>query len=460
MMTDTVLIPSPIWGFPTSKGPKPARPASDPRRELRMGGAIIAAFLIFGVGWAAIAPLNSAVEAHGVVKVSGERQKVQTLHEGIISQLNVHEGQLVHRGDVLVQFATADALASERALAAQAIGLQAQVARFQAQQVGATTITSPAAFAAYTDGDRVLADRALQLETETLAAVNRAHGAEQAVLRQKAAQIRDQIGGNAAHGVASERQRALLGQEVDSISSLARQGYASKNRLLEIQRQAADLDGTIGTIDADTARLRTAIGETRLQSVQSDSDRLQAATDRLRDAQTQLQSALPQWATARDQLARTQVRAPVTGMVVGLDVHTVGGVAANGQTLMEIVPAATALTIEAKVAPNEINQLHVGQAARLRVTALHGRNVPQLAGRITRLSADSFTDEKTGVSYYLMNVEVPQTELARLRKAEGDAGRLRPGNPMEVMVTLHARSALSYWLEPMTQTLGDAMHGQ
>lgn len=180
---------------------------------------------------------------------------------------------------------------------------------------------------------------------------------------------------------------------------------------------------------------------------------MQATTTRLREAFTELQTLLPQWAGARAQVARTQVRAPVSGTVVGLQVHSTGVVTAPGMTLMDIVPDDRSLTIEARVPVTEVNQLHAGQAARLRMVALHGRDVPVLDGVVSRVSADSFVDERTGQSFYTMNVGVTAAELARLRRSKGQVGVLRPGNPVQVMVTLRPRSALSYWYEPLTQTL-------
>lgn len=429
-----------------------SRSNDDPTRELRLAGTVIAAFLAVGIGWAAFAPLDSAVAAQGTVKVSGERRKLQTMDEGSISALHVAEGAHVSAGQLLVEFAATDARANERALASRVIGLQAEIAALQAENAGGA-VKRPAAFSAYVGDDKVEGDRALASAALQLHARRAAGDAQRAVLAQRVVQVGDQLDGYRVRRSSTDMQRQLLRSELAGIQSLAAKGYASKNRVLEMQRNVADLDGSAGALESESARLRSAAGETRLQINQTRSDEMQATTTRLREAFTELQTLLPQWAGARAQVARTQVRAPVSGTVVGLQVHSTGVVTAPGMTLMDIVPDDRSLTIEARVPVTEVNQLHAGQAARLRMVALHGRDVPVLDGVVSRVSADSFVDERTGQSFYTMNVGVTAAELARLRRSKGQVGVLRPGNPVQVMVTLRPRSALSYWYEPLTQTL-------
>lgn len=436
------------------------RRLSDPSRELRIGLAVVGVFLTLGVGWAAFAPLDSAVSVQGTVKVSGDRQKVQTLREGVISGIRVSEGATVAAGQVLVEFANADAMATERTLATRAIGLQAEIARLQAQSLGKTSLDVPETFARLTGENRVIADQAMALERSQLAAHSSVRSTESAVLSQRVAQIGDQMQGFAARRRATQIARMLLEKQIGEARALAAEGYASKNRVLELERSAADLDGSIGSLASEDARLRNSEGEARLQVVLSRGEELRTAADRMREAQADLQSALPQWAAAREQLARTQLRAPVAGVVVGLAVHTIGGVAPAGQTLMEVVPLDRSLVIEGQVRSSDVNQLRVGQEARLHITALHGRSVPQLKGKVSRVSADSFVDERTGMPFYTVSISVPGSELQRLVDSQGPAGKLRPGNPVQAMITLRSRSALEYWLEPLTSAFSGSLHEQ
>jgi len=442
------------FGGTASKAP------SSPHRELRTGGIIIGAFLAIGIGWASFAPLDSAVVAPATVKISGERQKVQVLHEGVISAINATEGATVRAGQILVEFAGADAKSNERSLATRAIGLQAEVARLEAQRLGQDVIAVPESFASLGPADKQVAARAMELEKAQLKAQTAVRSTESAVLVQRVAQIDDQMAGFSVRRQSTEQQRALMEKQLANIRALASQGYAAKNRLYDLERAAAELDGTIGSLGTENARLRNSAGEARLQMALSRGEELKTAADQLRQAQNDLQSLLPQWAAAREQLARTQVRAPVSGTVVGLAVHTVGGVAPSGQTLMEIVPFDRSLTVEGQVKATDVNQLRKGQAARLRIVALHGRAIPELQGAVTRVSADSFVDERSGQSFYTVSVSVPPSELRRLVDAAGPAGRLRPGNPVQIIVTLRPRSALEYWLEPLTQTFSNSLHEQ
>jgi HlyD family secretion protein len=431
-----------------------------PRGEIIAGASVIGVFALATAIWAGVVPLDAAVIASGTVKVVGERQKVQAIGEGIVSAIRVADGDHVVAGQSLVEFAAPDVVASERAFASRVISLQAEIAGLEADQRGATTITAPAAFALYQGADAQLAKDALATETAMLSRRQASAWASRSVLSQRVGQVHDQLAGAGSQRSALQKQRDLLDQEVNSIRALAAKGYASRNRLLETERSAAELDGTSGNMASETARLRSTEAEARLQIIQQDNEREQASVTRLRDARAELAPLEPQWEAARAQVRRMQLRAPATGSVVGLAIHTVGGVAERGQTLLEIVPDERALAIDAQVPAKDGNELAVGKSALLRLTGLHGRNVPQLHGMVTTVAADAQIDEKTGQSYYAIKVRAEPAELARLAKAVGQTNVLRPGNPVQVVIKTRARSALQYWLDPLTQTMGASLHEQ
>ncbi len=426
------------------------REVDDARVEIVAGAAVTALFLVCFVGWAAVAPLDAAASAPGIVKVSGERKSIQSLAGGIISALAVSEGSRVRAGQVLVRFSGSEALAEERSLAGRVIGLQAEVARLEAQRMGAAEITPPAEFAALDDKDREDAALVLAGEQRQLNAINAVAGARRATLRQRIAQIGNQISGYHLRSSSIDRQRALTEQELSGVESLAAKGYATQTRVLALKRSAAALDGDSGSVRSEASGLRDAIGEAQMQILQVDNDLAEETAKDMRDARSQLETALPQWQAAKEKLAQTDLRAPVSGQVVGLTMHTLGGVAAPGQVLMEIVPSDRSLTIDAEISVADANEIVVGQEARVRVTNLHGRQIPMLKGRITRVSADSIVDARTGRAYYSASVQVPPRELAALSRAAGVAA-IRPGTPVDVQVSLRARSALGYWLEPLGQ---------
>ena len=194
-------------------------------------------------------------------------------------------------------------------------------------------------------------------------------------------------------------------------------------------------------------------GENRLKALEAEKAYRERAASELRDVEFSLSEIAPKYRAAKDQLARLEIRAPATGIVVGLSVFTVGGVIAPGQKLMDIVPDHAGLVIEARISPEDIDDLKVGQDAQIRFNSLHERDLPIMDGRITRLSADSFQDEKTGQSFYTGEITVPSKELDIIRSRRGEDFNLKAGMPVQVLVPLRARTALQYALEPLTQSL-------
>jgi len=432
--------------------------AGDASAEWRWGGGVVIGLLIVAGAWAGFARLDSAVSAPGAVKVAGDRRAIQSLEGGVISSLDVVEGQKVAKGQVLVQFATSLALAQERSLAVRVIGLQAQIARLDAESAGASAIAVPAAFAGLMGQDRAEADRALAMARSEMLVNAAADQNQAALLGQRAREIGDQIAGHAQRKIASVRQIDLSRQELDGIQALAAKGYASKNRVLALQRTVAALEGDAGGEQAEMARLHSSTLETRLQLIQLRGDKAAQRAQDLRAAQTELQSLLPQWHAAAEALARTQLRAPVAGTVMGLSVRGAGAVAGPGQRLMDIVPRDRSLVVDAQIGVGDVNDLAPGMGVDIRVTGLHGRNNPILHGTLSRLSADSFSDEKTGRAFYTASFRVPASELRKLESAASLRGSIRPGTPVVVQVPLHQRTALQYWFEPLTEALTGALH--
>jgi HlyD family secretion protein len=206
--------------------------------------------------------------------------------------------------------------------------------------------------------------------------------------------------------------------------------------------------GQTATLAASAASARQEIGEKRIQALTLDSQYAQQVSEQLRSVEATLDDVLPRYRAAKEQLDKTQIRATASGQVVGLDVFTVGGVIGAGQKLMEIVPDAAPLVVQAQVSPNDADDLYVGQETEIRIPALHERDIPVLEGKITRLSADSFTDERTGIRYYTATVTVPVAEIEEIRKIKGSADGIKPGLPVEVLVPLRKRTLFQYLVEP------------
>jgi len=220
-----------------------------------------------------------------------------------------------------------------------------------------------------------------------------------------------------------------------------------------LERALAQLQGQRATRVANIASSKEKIGETRLENVTTNKTSQEDIAKQTRDVDFQLNDALPKLQAAQDQLSRTQIRAPATGSVVGLTVFTVGGVVAPGQKILDVVPAKVGLVLEANVSPNDADDLKVGQTTQVKFTGMHERSLPKLSGKLTRVSADSFVDEKTGQSYFTAEVTVPNSEIDIIRQERGADFDLKPGMPAQILVPLKKRTALQYLFEPLTDAM-------
>jgi HlyD family secretion protein len=449
-MSNAIIPGRTHYPVPTSA---PVETHDDGRREIMAGWIIAAAFFVLFLGWATFARLDQAAYAQGEVTVEGHRQSVQHKEGGIISALYVKEGQKVREGDVLIALAGTEVKAQEASLAAQVYGLKAEQARLRAEQFGAATITWPAEFAALKGDDLVAAQNAQQVQQTQFETRAAALASQKRVLAQKAAELKQQVGGYQRQIEASDEQNRLIGEELKGVKQLAAEGFAPQTRVRSLERNQAELSGQRGQYAAGIAQAQEQIGETQLQALQLDKQHADDVATRLRDVEFQLNDAEPKLRAAQDALAREQVRAPASGQVVGLSVFTVGGVIAPGQKLMDIVPTNAGLVIETRVNPQDADDIHVGQEVEVKFPSLHDRSLPVLKGTLTKLSADSFVDEKTGQRYFTAEATVPEATLERLKLAEHGQFQLKPGLPAQALIPLRKRTALQYMTQPLTEAI-------
>lgn len=425
--------------------------ASSAKREIRSGMWIAAGFFGLLLGGAALIPLDAGAVAQGIVAVSGSRQLVQHREGGILAKLDVVEGQLVTQGQQLAIISQSSLTAEERSLAGEVITLIAQRERLKAQLAGRSTFGTPPEFLNLSKDDQILADEAMLGQRQVLRAQQDALGSQRSVLGQRASQSQSMISSSEYQAKANREQRRLIGEELAGMKELEGRGFVAKNRIRELERTAAELDGQYGALTSDMSRSRQAIGETKMQSVSIGSQMIADSAQQLRDVQVRLAELQPRLAAAREQLARATVRAPTAGHVVDLKVHTLGGVIAPGETLMQVVPDHRELVIQAKMSPLDADSVHVGMISQIRFSSLHDRNLPALDGKVSKLSADALEDERTGAHYFTIEVVVPASELDKIRSAHGESA-IRAGIPAEVMIPLKKRSALSYLLDPLLST--------
>lgn len=428
------------------------------RRTARRGWIVVGLFFGAFLGFAAWAPMDAAVSAEGIVKVSGERQTVQHRIGGTIAKLNVREGQTVHAGDILIELAGAEVEANERSLAAQVIDLYAERARLQAEIAGAATIERPMEFATLSPEDRAMADEAMHLQERQLASNRAAISSQKQVISQQAGQLSDKISGLGRQMAANQQEDKSYGDQLQGMRELAAQGYASINRVRELERARQATTGDFARLDADRASTRTQIGEMRFRQISLESDSRRQASDDLRKVMDNLNSIYPKWLDAKQQAEGIRIRAPVTGQVVGLTVFTVGGVIAPGEKLMSIVPSGANLIVEAHVKPEDADDIEEGQKAELKFPSFHDRNMPVTEGKVSRVSADALSDEKTGTRYYTADVTVAGSDIAKIRKLRPTGSGLKPGLPVAVIVPLRKRSLLQYLVEPLDQAFWRSGH--
>jgi HlyD family secretion protein len=423
-------------------------------REGRLGLWIIVLFFgVFGL-WAALAPLDAGVVAVGEVKVAGNRQVVQHPAGGVISRVAVAEGSRVRANEILIELSSVELSAQERALASQAIELEASRARLIAESTGTSDLTRPQAWATMPPEYEELAAAVFARQQQELQARNDSIGAQQAVLLQRQRQSSARIEGYEAQIAAIETQTRLVGEELEGLRALAAEGYAAPVRVRAVERSEAELAGRRAEIAGMIEQTREGIGEARLQGLSIREDRARTLAEEMRNTETQLASVLPQLQAVRVQLERTRVRAPAAGVVVGLAFFNVGAVVGPGEHILELVPDEQDMILEVRVRPMDADNVRRGLMTHVRVAAFEGRQLPQVRGSVERISADSFEDDRSGERYFNVEVKVSQEEMRRISQASGrEELVLSPGLPVEVVIPLRQRTALEYLLEPLQQTI-------
>ena len=425
------------------------RSSGNARPYILLGLAIVLV-MFGGLGaWAAIAELSGAVIGTGVVAVSSKRQTVQHLEGGIVSELLVRDHDTVDAGQLLIRLDDTRAQATLGIIDGRLDLRHAQGARLRAERDGFDDVVVPEALA-----DRMAEPGVSEIvegEIELFKAQRLALDGEIEILTQRITQLGDQTRGIEAQRAAKERQVELITEEHAGLEQLFRQGYAPRTRVLELERAAERLRGEVGEHIAEIAAIGTQTGETRLQIIQLSRAFAEQAVQRLSEVQAQIFDLEQRRAAALDELKRLDIRAPADGAVVGLNVHTLGGVISPGQPLMDVVPEEDELVVEARIAPQDIDKLAFGLDAVVRLSAFNMRTTPELNGTVHSVSADRLLDANSGLPYYLVSVRIPEAELARL-----EGLTLVPGMPAEVFINTGERTALSYLVKPLTDSLAHA----
>jgi HlyD family secretion protein len=426
---------------------KAQSPAQRSIRSHLLGGLAVVALLAGGVGGlAATTELSGAVIAPGSLVVDSNVKKVQHPTGGVVGELRARDGDKVKAGDIVVRLDETITQANLAIVVKSLNELQSRLARLEAERDNVDTIVFPAELLARA-GDPELA-RSMTGERNLFEFRKSARAGQKAQLRERIAQLKEEIQGLTGQVAAKKRETELIGQELEGVRDLWRKNLVQIQRVTALERDAARLEGERGQLIASTAQAKGKISEIELQILQIDQDLRSEVAKDLREVQGKIAELVERKVAAEDQLKRIDIRAPQNGMVHQSTVHTVGGVITPGEAIMLIVPEADALTVEAKLAPQDIDQVRAGQTAALRFSAFSQRTTPELDGVVSRVSADLTTDQRTGAAYYVVRITLSDREIARL-----EGLRLVPGMPVEAFIRTGERTVLSYVMKPFTDQI-------
>lgn len=431
----------------------PGTPLRAARGALAFGlVTVLAGFGGFGT-WAAMAHLQSAAVAVGEVTVDSYRKTVQHLKGGIIGELLVRDGDHVAADDVLLrlddtQLRTADEILSNRlneSLARQA--------RLAAERDDAEKIAFPEEL--LQRSRQPLVAEAMTGQLNIFNARRHLLDGQIAVLRQRNEQFVEEVTALDAQQRAMLRQLNLIAEEIGTVEYLLRSGLGQKPRLLSLKREEARLEGERGEHLAQMARIRQSISGTELEIMTLRNRRLDEVAGDLREADTMIHETRERLLENQDALRRTVLRAPQSGVVVNMRFHTPGGVVGPGEAILELVPRDDRLVVLARIRPDDIDSVHPGLRAEIRLTAFKQRITPMVDGEVETVSADRLNDPRTGETYYLARVQLDPRSLSQATTAP-----LYPGMPAEVLVLTGARTALDYLLSPIANALPRAWREQ
>lgn len=400
--------------------------------------------------WAALAPLDQGVASQGMVVVTGNRKAVQPLVGGKISELLVRDGDSVKTGQVLVRMDSTQAKSQLDVARGQWFSAAAVEARLTAERLGRTAIEFPIALTQ--EKSDLRATRAMVLQTQLFATRQRSLESDLNVLRETIRGFEAQLQGLNESSAARREQMRLLHEEIERQRELVKEGYLPRNRLSEQERQMAAILGAIAEDAGNVGRTRQQIAELRARMLSREQDLRKEVESQLTDVQKESTALASRLQALEFELANTEIRSPVDGVVVGLAVHTVGGVVAAGSPMMEVVPADEPLRIEAQIAPHLIDKVHAGLAVDILFPAFQQATTPHVSGRVELVSADVLTEPKQGIAYYKAIVEVTPDGMKALRHHQ-----IRAGMPAEVFVRTGERTLLNYLFKPLMDRMNRSL---
>lgn len=450
-----VPLSSEQWTEQVLDTPRPlSRSLLSDDSKIRRQGLALVVIVFGGFGaWASLAPLHSAALAPGVITVEHYRKTVQHLEGGIIRTLEVHDGDSVQHDQVVATLDDTQSRAQLEVLRGQLYLRMAQEARLAAQRDGLRAVAYPQELLTHRDDLRV-AD-AMRLQDQTFRVHQAATDGESAVYRRQIEQLRAKVKGLQAQKLSRDRLLESYRGDLADFKSLLQEGFTEKQKVEEMERALAQTEGQRGELLSDMAASELQIAEIELKILQLQKDLQRDIAKELSETQAELFGLREKVQALERTVDRTVIKAPVSGMVLGLAVHTIGAVIQPGGRLLDIVPQHQKLIIEAQVAPIDIDRVKVGQVAEVRFSAFKSRDLPTIEGTLISLSADRIVvdnkeDNSGDTAYYLARVEVSPSGLQALGAADLE---LVPGMPAEVLIKTGARTLVQYLMKPLTDTV-------
>jgi len=423
---------------------QPAQFDSNLNTQKRFGTLLFVALFGLGGVWAATAPIDGASLAPGIVTVRSYSKIIQHLEGGIIDQIFVENGARVNEGDPILNLDSTQSLAALEIANNEYIAQRALEMRLVAERDGLTTLQYPSEFLDL--GETTAEETSGQIEIFNA----RRSAIENSiqVLEQRVQQLRSQIVGLTALRESKDALAKSFEEESEDIRELLDQGFSDKTRLRELERNIATFLGEAAELHASISATEIQIGETQLQIIQQEREFRNQVVTELGDVQTNVNEVMERITALQDVVSRTTVRAPESGIVNGLQVHTIGGVIGPGMRIVDIVPQEEDLIIEAEVPPVDIDRVEIGQNATVRFSTFGMGSVPRIHGEVINISAESMVNETTNMPYYLARVEVSTDSLDDLGELV-----LVPGMPAEVYIATGERTFLQYLFKPFSNAI-------
>ncbi|WP_322013477.1 HlyD family type I secretion periplasmic adaptor subunit [Paraburkholderia sp. J12] len=425
-------------------------------RRLILGGTLgLAVWIVAIFAWAALAPLSGAVVAEGVVQSDGERKTVQHQEGGIVKAILVKDGDAVRAGQTLLVLDNLRPAAAVDALQIQLDAEDVKIARLMAERDLKDAPEFPERLTSRRDDPRVA--ELLQRELTLFTARRRALLDQVSMLQTELGQTRQEIALSQQMVGTADRAHTLAEQQLQTNEELQKEGFVAQTKVVDLRRSEADSLSRVQSASAELMRAKQKQTDIELKITSLKNDYSKAASDELKEATSKAFQLTDQIRPAKDVSARTQITAPVAGVVVGLNVHTVGAVIGPRDPILDIVPKNTALVIEAKIKPDDIREIALQSVADVRLTAYNSRVTPTLKGRVVYISADALTDKDTRKPYYTSRIEVSADALRQANRISRQTVALGPGLRAEIFIQTYARSALDYLLEPIKDGIRRSM---